>query len=181
MKKRNFFHLGTALFFLYIGCRALLILNGEGPPHSPSDIQDSKDIKRIETVSQLKAQKLQVIKVGRETLMVEIARTPLEHERGLSFRKTLEWGRGMLFIFDKEQQLSFWMKNTFIPLSIGFFDKNKKLLNILDMTPVKQVGKNKSLRLYKSKGPALYALEVPQGWFKKKSLRPGARLHLNVK
>jgi uncharacterized membrane protein (UPF0127 family) len=67
------------------------------------------------------------------------------------------------------------MKNTFVPLSIAYFDKNKKLINVLDMTPVTSEMQNPT-ETYSSAGPAQYALEMPQGWFERNKIKPGAIL-----
>lgn len=188
--KNKFFIKLFILFFclLYIGCN---LISGEKKHNQQKNAQNFPAKSQLTTQSNPlseisknmpKKQKkaLQTIKVGKETVRVEIADTPLKLQRGLSFRKELPQGQGMLFIFNKEQQLSFWMKNTFIPLSIGFFDKNKRLLNILQMTPVKPGQNNGNLQLYRSQGPAMYALEVPVGWFKQKDIGPGAQLKLNL-
>lgn len=103
------------------------------------------------------------IKLGKEILNVEIADTPSKRARGLMERTELLDGHGMLFVYDKTERLSFWMKNTLIPLSIAFFDADKVCINILDMDP--PIG-NTFIR-YRSTAPARYALEVPQGWFDK--------------
>ena len=103
------------------------------------------------------------IRINDVELVIEVAATEEQRMQGLMGRSTLSEGTGMLFIFERPQVLSFWMKNTIIPLSIGFFDENHCLINIEDMDPPK----NGELRLYKSKKPALYALEVPQGWFER--------------
>ena len=68
----------------------------------------------------------QSIKVGKKTVLVEIAKAAKQRSQGLMFRTKLDAGKGMLFIFPKQKLRSFWMKNTFIPLSLGFFDKTKK-------------------------------------------------------
>lgn len=80
----------------------------------------------------------------------------------------------MLFVYDKQQVLSFWMKNTFIPLSIGFFDRNKKLVDIQDMEPMKSIMQEPQIS-YQSKFPAKYALEMNKGWFKKNQIKLGTR------
>lgn len=102
-------------------------------------------------------------------LDVEIANTPEKRANGLMGRLELEEGAGMLFIYDTPQILTFWMKNTLLPLSIAFFDSEKTLINMLDMEPPF----DEQYTYYKSKKAALYALEVPQGWFKKQGIRPG--------
>jgi len=111
------------------------------------------------------------IRIGKEVLTVEIADTRASRAKGLMGRKELPDGHGMLFIYDKPQRLVFWMKNTLIPLSIAFFDEDKEVINILDMDP--PVGSNQ-IR-YRSTAPALYALEVPQGWFEKHHIERGAK------
>lgn len=113
------------------------------------------------------------IELAGQILQVEIADQPETRNRGLMGRQELNEGEGMLFIFPKAEYLRFWMKNTLIPLSIGFFNANKKLLNILDMDP--PAPGSQSYLIYKSKAPAVYALEVPQGWFQKHQIRPGAK------
>jgi uncharacterized membrane protein (UPF0127 family) len=112
---------------------------------------------------ELKFKKLNV-KVGHENIMAEIADDEPKREHGLMFRKELKDGDGMLFIFDESSRRSFWMKNTLVPLSIGYFDAQKVLIDIQDMQPASQI--DKSPPVYPSKGPAQYALEVPLGWFK---------------
>ena len=77
------------------------------------------------------------IRIGSKILEVELAVSETQQMKGLMHRTELHQDRGMLFVFSQPKKASFWMKNTFIPLSIGFFDKNKKLLNILDMEPMR--------------------------------------------
>lgn len=112
---------------------------------------------------QLKKEK---IKVGGKVLLVEVARTNDEMAKGLMFRKQLGDNEGMLFSYADEEVRRFWMKNTFIALSIGFFNKDRMLIDVQDMVPVTselQV----DIPTYQSAGPAMYALEMPKGWFKK--------------
>ena len=111
------------------------------------------------------------IRLGKETLDVEIANTNRSRAQGLMGRTELAEGRGMLFIYKEPQRLVFWMKDTLIPLSIAFFDEDKSLINILDMDPPLA----NTLIRYRSTAPALYALEVPQGWFEKHGIESGAK------
>lgn len=120
-----------------------------------------------------------MIKVGRHSLLVEIAETPEQQERGLMYRKTLADGRGMLFVFPSARILNFWMKNTFIPLSIGFFDQKGTLIEFFDMEPVTSEMQTK-IPSYSSSKPAQFALEVPRGWFRKKKIQPGAKLNYSL-
>ncbi|MEZ0391742.1 MAG: DUF192 domain-containing protein [Pseudobdellovibrionaceae bacterium] len=111
------------------------------------------------------------IKIGSQSLLVEIADTPEKSARGLMFRQQLAEGTGMLFVFPNEETRSFWMKNTFIPLSIGYFNAKKELIDVQDMAPVTSE-MQLDLPTYVSKGPAKYALEVPKGWFEKHKIKP---------
>lgn len=108
-----------------------------------------------------------------QELTVEIADTNEKHQLGLMFRKSLSEKQGMLFIFEEEKPLSFWMKNTFIDLDIGFFDRKKSLINVRSMNAVTSVMESE-LPSYTSNGPALYALEVPKGWFDRHKVSVGA-------
>src|SRR5688572_17795115 len=62
--------------------------------------------------------------------LVEIADTHESRARGLMFRDSMDPDRGMLFIFESEQQQAFWMKNTKIPLDIFYFDSERKLVSV---------------------------------------------------
>ena len=110
------------------------------------------------------------IQLGRAVIDVEIADTKALRKKGLGGRDSLADGKGMLFVFDSPQMTSFWMKDTKIPLSIGFFDANKKLIQRVDMY---LPNKSEPLKVYKSEKPILYALEVPMGWFRKNKIQPG--------
>ncbi len=109
----------------------------------------------------------------RTALRVEVAETQNEREKGLMFRYSLPADSGMLFVFDREQELSFWMKNTFIPLDIAYLSSNGVINEIYRMEPL-----DYSI-LYPSKKPAKYALEVNAGWFKKNGIKPGMKLDFN--
>lgn len=92
-----------------------------------------------------------------------------DEDRQLGLMHVTKFGpnEGVLFIFEKPQILNFWMKNTFVPLSIGFFDEEGCLREVFDMAPVKSV-LDKEIPHYQSLREAQYALEVPRGWFGKK-------------
>jgi uncharacterized protein len=112
------------------------------------------------------------IRLGGKTLKIEYANTPALRERGLMFRESLPEDHGMLFIFPGEEKLAFWMKNTLIPLSIGYFDKSKRLIDVQEMTPA-AIG-DRLPPSYPSKHPAQYALEMPKGWFERNKVGIGA-------
>lgn len=100
------------------------------------------------------------------TVSAEIAQKTEDRNHGFMGRKVIPEGTGMLFVFERDQILSFWMKNTPHPLSIAFIDSKGKIRNIYDMTPY-------SLASIKSTVSVRYALEVPQGWFKKNGITEG--------
>lgn len=117
------------------------------------------------------------LKISNVTIDVEIADTPKLSSRGLMFRQSMPEKHGMLFIFNGENIQSFWMKNTFLPLSIGFFNSKKTLVDIQDMEPVKSE-MDQNPKSYLSRSPAQYALEVNQGWFKRNKIKIGDRFEV---
>ena len=110
-------------------------------------------------------------RTGPVTILAEIARTDAQRTQGLMFRQELKDGHGMLFIFERDQILSFWMKNTFIPLSIAYISDDGRILEIYDMEP-------EDLSPVRSSRSARYALEVPQSWFDRAGIGIGDRLEI---
>lgn len=107
------------------------------------------------------------------SLTVEIARTDIQRNEGLMYRKTLEKNSGMLFVFENERIMNFWMKNTYIPLSIAYIDRYGIIREIHHMKPL-----DTSLT-YMSRNRALYAVEVNQGWFERNKITPGCKIELH--
>ena len=99
-------------------------------------------------------------------IWVEVAKTPEERNQGLMGRKHLEKDEGMLFIFETEDYHSFWMKDTLIPLSIAFIDKDGRIVWIKDMKPL-------TLDSHVPPKPILYALEMNKGWFSSRGIKEG--------
>ena len=122
----------------------------------------------------LPVKKLALIKADGEKLTVsaEVAKTPSEREHGFMGRKKIPDGTGMLFVFENDQILHFWMKNTPHPLSSAYIDRNGVIQNIFNMTPF-------SLASVSSTVSTRYALEVPQGWFEKVGIDVGDKLELD--
>ena len=89
-------------------------------------------------------------------------------------RTQLDKNQGMLFVFPEEKHLSFWMKNTYIDLDIGYFDKNKMLTEVVSMK-AQQLGptSNQNLQSYPSRSACLYAIEVNKGWFARNGIKVG--------
>jgi uncharacterized membrane protein (UPF0127 family) len=102
-------------------------------------------------------------------ITVEVATSPDERATGLMHRFSLQPDHGMLFVFERPEPLAFWMKNTFIPLSIAFIDTGGRIVNIEDMAPQTET-------THWSRGPALYALEMRKGWFADKGIKAGDRV-----
>jgi uncharacterized membrane protein (UPF0127 family) len=75
----------------------------------------------------------------------------------------------MLFVFDAPQPLTFWMKDTYVPLSIAFIGADGRILNIEDMAPQTESPHN-------SRGPAMFALEMKKGWFAQFQIAAGDRV-----
>lgn len=106
------------------------------------------------------------------SVRAEMARTDAERSRGFMKRKRIPDGTGMLFVFAKDEVLSFWMMNTPHPLSIAYIDSGGRIRDIYDMTPF-------SLAPVKSTVSVRYALEVPQGWFDRVNIKVGDTLTLD--
>ena len=106
---------------------------------------------------------------------VEVADTDAERQTGLMGRTVLPEDAGMLFVFEGEQALSFWMKDTLIPLSIAYMDTEGRIVDIQEMQPLDDV-----LPHYVSAEPAQYALEVNQGFFEERGVTVGDSVELPV-
>lgn len=102
-------------------------------------------------------------------LTVQVANTQIEIEKGLMFVEKLPENEGMLFVFSGKNYGGFWMKNTFIPLSIAFLDSDGEILKILDMEPC--IGNE--CPIYNPKLSYHYAIEVNLGWFEKNQIKEG--------
>lgn len=98
---------------------------------------------------------------------VAVATSDPDREQGLMYRPSLAPDSGMLFVFDDDAPRSFWMKNTWIPLSIAYITAAGVITDILEMAP------NDTTTRYLSSGPARYALEMNAGWFQSRGIRPG--------
>lgn len=109
---------------------------------------------------------------GLHAVEVEVAANDAARTRGMMWRKSLEEGRGMLFIFSQERVQSFWMKNTLIPLDLLFINKDRKIVGIVSqaapqtLSP-RTVGK-----------PSSYVLEVPGLWAERQGIIAGSEVEL---
>ena len=109
------------------------------------------------------------VKKNIEKISVELAITPAQQQRGFMERKLIPEGTGMIFLYKEDTKLRFWMKNTPHPLSIAFIDSSGIIKEIYDMVPY-------SLETVESTYSVRYALEVPQGMFKRMGIKEGDKL-----
>jgi len=100
-------------------------------------------------------------------VFAEVADDNDERAKGLMFREKLEENNGMIFIFEQENEIAFWMKNTLIPLDIIFIGKNFKIVDIKNAVPCKQ----DPCQLYKPQKSAQYVLEVNSGFAEKNGIK----------
>jgi hypothetical protein len=110
-----------------------------------------------------------VLDIRGHKITVEVAATDAARTTGLMHRRMLPENRGMLLVFPYAQPQRFWMKNTYIPLSIAFIDESGAIVSIADMKPL-------TTDSHASAKPAKYALEMNQGWFSRHNINTGAVL-----
>ncbi len=114
------------------------------------------------------------LQFGGRTIRVQIALETEEVRKGLMHRESLEPDAGMLFVFDEERRMSFWMRNTKIPLDVGYFTADGVLQEVYPLYPLDE-------RAVQSRREDLQlALEMNQGWFKRNQVRPGARIEMGA-
>ena len=111
------------------------------------------------------------IEIAGRRIQVEVARTSDERNIGMMFRKKLEPDEGMLFVYERNKILSFYMKNTYAPLSIAFLRADGVILNIEHMEPL-------TMESHQSRLPCRFAMEMPRGWFAAQNLKPGDKIGL---
>lgn len=110
------------------------------------------------------------LSAGIHRIVAEVAATDPDRQRGLMQRTGLGPNQGMLFVFPLASRHCMWMKNTLISLSVAFIGEDGKIINIADMQP--QTEDN-----HCAEGPARYALEMTQGWFRSRGLGAGVKLN----
>lgn len=107
--------------------------------------------------------------IGKQKVIAEVATTPDQRSTGLMYRFSLKPDHGMIFVFEKPEPQAFWMKNTYIPLSIAYIGSDGRILNVADMAPQDE-------STHWSNGPAQYALEMRKGWFAEHGIAAGDRV-----
>jgi hypothetical protein len=109
------------------------------------------------------------LSAGIHLIRAEVANTFDSRARGLMFRKGLGANSGMLFVFPDVTTHCMWMKNTYVPLSVAFVDEQGTIVSIHDMKPLDETS-------HCAARPARFALEMSQGWFAQKGVKPGAKI-----
>ena len=117
---------------------------------------------------QLNLQRL-TLSAGLHLIDVQVALSSEQRTIGLMYRREMPQNEGMLFVFETPTIQCFWMKNTLIPLTAAFLEDDGTIVNLEDMKP-------QTTDTHCSKRPVRYVLEMNQGWFAKKGIKPGARL-----
>jgi uncharacterized membrane protein (UPF0127 family) len=120
-------------------------------------------------VSAFAQKKFQVIPLtaGMHVIQAELVANDKDRQQGLMFREKMGPNEGMVFVFDAPATVCMWMKNTLLPLSVAFIDESGKIVNIEDMKP-------QTTQSHCAKKPVRYALEMNQGWFRQKNIKPGS-------
>lgn len=110
------------------------------------------------------------MRAGMHLIHAELAATPATRQQGLMYRQQLGENQGMLFVFEQPGQHCFWMRNTLLPLSIAFLADDGKIVNIEDMQAQTENNHCPTANIR-------YALEMSQGWFAQKGLKPGMQIN----
>ncbi len=155
----------TAIYLMWA------LMGGCSDTETPTRGPDSAAESSAAAVTTASTGKLYPLSLSSKTIQVELACTPAEQSKGLMFRESLPSDQGMLFIFQRKQTLAFWMKNTLIPLDIGYFDQSGTLVDIQTMMA-------NTTQTYPSKVPAQYALEMNAGWFAENGIAEGLQIAL---
>jgi uncharacterized protein len=151
---------GTRVLLAVRLARSGLVVLAVGLMACAGDLARAAELQTLEIAS----------KTGVHAFQVEMAITPEEKEHGLMFRRELPEGQGMLFDFQFDQNVAFWMKNTYIPLDMLFIRADGRILRIAENTePLSE-------RNIPSGGPVRAVLEVIGGTAKKLGIAPGDRV-----
>lgn len=113
-------------------------------------------------------------KIGQVEFLAKIAITENEKATGLMNVKKLEQNEGMFFVYSQPALVSFWMKNTFIPLDIAFISPEGVVLQIAQMYPHSEIA------VRSASANILYTLEMNQGWFSKNNIKTGDKLDMTL-
>lgn len=110
------------------------------------------------------------LKIGKETVRAEVVFTPSAMQRGLMFREELGPNEGMLFVYAQPQPVSFWMKNTSLPLSIAYIDAEGVIVEIHRLEPFNETPVESTSKQIR------FALEMTRDWFESRGFKPGTKI-----
>ena len=113
------------------------------------------------------------ISIGGIELQLQIALKPAEQQKGLMYRESLDKDHGMLFLFEEPEMRGFWMRNTRIPLDIGYFDSSGLLLEVHKLFPFDETAVNSRSR------EVLIAVETNRGWYAANNIQVGDRIEMS--
>ena len=113
------------------------------------------------------------ISIGGCELQLQLALKPAEQQKGLMYRESLDNDHGMLFLFDRPDKRVFWMRNTSIPLDIGYFDSSGQLLEVHKLFPYDETVVNSRSR------EVLIAVETNRGWYAANGIQVGDRIDMS--
>lgn len=114
------------------------------------------------------------ISIGGHGLELQLALSQAEQRKGLMHRDTLAEDHGMLFLFDQPDQRGFWMRNTRIPLDIGYFSTSGELLEVYKLFPYDETSVASRSR------DVLIAVETNRGWYASHGVKPGDRIDMQA-
>jgi uncharacterized membrane protein (UPF0127 family) len=106
------------------------------------------------------------LRAGMHRIEAQVASTPDQRSTGLMWRQSMPPQEGMLFVFEQAATQCFWMKNTLLPLTAAFVADDGRIVNLADMAP-------QTTDSHCSKEPVRYVLEMNQGWFAQRGIKPG--------
>jgi uncharacterized membrane protein (UPF0127 family) len=109
------------------------------------------------------------LSAGIYLITAEVVADDASMMRGLMFRERMDTNHGMAFIYPAKTSVCMWMRNTLIPLSVAFIDDDGSIVNIEDMAPLTEVS-------HCARKHVRYALEMNQGWFAQRGIKPGAKI-----
>jgi uncharacterized membrane protein (UPF0127 family) len=119
-----------------------------------------------------------VVHAPKANLTLEIARTEAQRERGLMFRHSLPPHTGMIFLFDRDEQIAFWMKNTLIPLDMVFIASDGTVRRVFANVPVVPASTTDD-RIPQEQSRARYVIELPAGEAAGDGIAAGVKLDLH--
>jgi len=118
------------------------------------------------------------LNINNNQVYLKVAYSKEAQAKGLMNVNSLKEDEGMIFVYDESKFLSFWMKNTLIPLSIAYLDESGKVIAIYNMSTVSKDLKDEDLPIYTSPSKAKYAIEMNKAWFSLRGIKTGSYIDI---